>query len=267
MTEPMAEASQGAKRAAPTRSPSYPYVDLKTALEKAEAFRLKEGRNPASLEVAAGHWGYSPKSSGAKQTAGALRAFGLLDPEGAVKLTEVALRVLLDKREPSPERDDLLRKIALNPPMHKRLWERYGLNLPSHANLRHHLIFDFGFNENAVDDFIKEYKATVEFAKLRESGSMPSEGEEREENSLSGGPMHPPSYAPPAQGNVPPTQGNQPFSSPPLIAAGSLPPVTFPLSGDNALEIRLRSKISKAEFERLKSVLISLLELSVVEGD
>lgn len=51
------------------------------------------------------------------------------------------------------------------------------------------------------------------------------------------------------------------------LEAGGLAPVTFPLSGDNALEIRLRSKISKAEFERLKAVLISLLELSVVEGD
>jgi hypothetical protein len=267
MTEPVAETSQTPKRNPPTRSPSFPYVDLKEALEKAELFRLKEGRNAASFEVGVSHWRYSPKSSGAKQTVAALRAFGLLDSEGPLKLTDTALRVLMDKREPSPEREGLIRKLALNPPMHKRLWERYGVHLPSHANLRHALIFDDGFNENAVEDFIKEYKATIEFARLAESGSMPSEDEERDENPSSGGVMQQPQYTPPtAAPSAPPVprQSTAP-PVPPVFAGATLPPVTFPLSGDNALEIRLRSKISPAEFNALKPVLMALLELSIVD--
>lgn len=260
MSEPINEGQQGPKRTAATRSPSYPYVDLKVALQKAEAFRVKEGRNPASLEVAATHWGYSPKSSGAKQTTAALRAFGLMEADGPLKLTDVALRVLLDKRDPSPEREDLLQKLALKPPMHQRLWERYGTSLPSSANLRHHLIFDYGFNENAVDDFIEEYKATIEFARLEHSDSMPPEGEEQVKNDPSGRAIQ-------STPQVQEQSHKEPPPPPPsLIGGGSLTPVTFPLSGDNVLEIRLKSKISKAEFDRLKPILVALLELSVVEN-
>jgi hypothetical protein len=268
MTEPVADTPLTPKRNAPTRSPSFPYVSLKEALEKAEVFRLKEGRNAASFEVGVSHWRYSPKSSGAKQTVAALRAFGLFDPEGPLKLTDTALRVLMDKREPSPEREGLIRRLALNPPMHKRLWERYGVHLPSHANLRHALIFDDGFNENAVEDFIEEYKATIEFARLAESGSMPPEDEERDENPSSGGAMQQPQYTPPAAAPPPaPSVARQstPPQAPSVFAGGTLPPVTFPLSGDNALEIRLRSKISPAEFNALKPVLMALLELSIVD--
>lgn len=257
MTEPADAQPNQPKRLAPTRSPSFPYVDLKVALEKAETFRQKEGRNAASFEIAVANWGYSPKSSGAKQTVAALRAFGLLDPEGPVKLTDVAIRVLMDKRDPSPEREALIRKLALNPSMHKRLWDRYGVNLPSDANLRHSLIFDDGFNENAVEDFIEEYKATIAFAKLMESDTMPPAGEEQHETTPPGGAMEQP-LAPPSRGQAPPPPAS-------MIGGSGLPPVTFPLPGDNALEIRLRSKMSKADFDRLKPILVALLEMSVVE--
>lgn len=263
MTEPVTGTPQPPKRPTPTRSPSFPYISLSEALQKAEVFRQKEGRNAASFEVGVSHWRYSPKSSGAKQTVAALRAFGLLEPEGPLKLTETALRVLMDKREPSPERDELIRKLALAPSMHKRLWERYGLQLPSHANLRHALIFTDGFNENSVGDFIKEYEETIKFARLSESVSMPPEVEEPEENQLSGGAIHQPHIPPPAP---PEAGGKQPPPPPPsFFKEGALPPVTFPLPGDNALEIRLRSKMSKADFDRLKPILVALLEMSVVE--
>jgi hypothetical protein len=266
MSEPVTEATDSKKRAA-TRSPSYPYVDLKTALAKAEAFRLKEGRNSASFEVAAHHFGYKPKSSGGKQTLGALRAFGLMEPEGPVKLTEDALRVLLDKREVSPERDALLRKMALLPPMHKRLWDLYHAELPSDGNLEHWLIFQAGFNENVVADFVQEYKATIEYAGLKESGSMPPEGEEPEKTPTGGTTMELPASATPRGPNPPPPPPPAATPLAPKAGGGGLLPVTFPLPGDNSLEIRLRSKMSKADFERLKPILIALLEMSVVETE
>lgn len=263
MTEPVSEVTQGTKKPIPTRSPSYPFVNLKEALAKAEAFRLKEGRNAAQREVGVVHWGYKAKSSGGKQTLAALRAFGLMEPEGPMKLTEAALRVLLDKREVSPERDALVRKMALLPPIHKRLWERYHTDLPSDASLKHSLIFDEGFNENTVDEFIKEYKATIEYAGLMESGSMPSEGEEPEENPPGESAMDRPAIPTPKVHTPPPAA----VPAAPTANTGGLLPVTFPLPGDNSLEIRLRSKMSKADFDRLKPILIALLEMSVVEAE
>jgi len=59
-----------------------------------------------------------------------------------------------------------------------------------------------------------------------------------------------------------------PPSAPASFLAGSdLPPVTFPLPRGNALEIRLRSKISQAEFERLQPILMGLLQMAVVEEE
>lgn len=149
------------------RSPSFPFISLAEAVERARALYAAERRNAASADAVVRHWGYSPKSSGGKQTIGALRAFGLLEGEGAVRVTDRAVHVLLD--EGSAERDRLLRQAALSPPVYHRLWERYGPDLPSDQGLRTHLIVEMGFNENAVDDVIRGYKETLDFARLRET--------------------------------------------------------------------------------------------------
>ncbi len=90
------------------RSPSFPFIGLREALERARGFYEAEQRNAARPETAAAHWGYSPKSSGGKQTTAALRAFRLLEGDTLVKLSGRALRILLDEREGSEDRDRLL---------------------------------------------------------------------------------------------------------------------------------------------------------------
>ncbi len=263
MSEPIANATKTAvKKPPPPRSPAYPFIPLGPALERARAVYSEEGRNAARPEVIVSHWRYSAKSSGGKQTLSALRQFGFLEGEGSVRLTDAALRILLDDREDSPDRQRLIRQAALRPQIHRRLWDRYRTSLPSEANLRHILIFDEGFNENSVSDFIREYRATIEFARLAESDSMPPEGEEQAENPPGGGDMGDVFTAP-----NPNVQNPPPPPPPKTGGGGGLLPVTFPLPGDNSLEIRLRSKMSKADFERLKPILIALLEMSVVEAE
>lgn len=204
------------------RSPSFPFISLRVALDRVRAFQAKESRNAAPLEVAAEHWGYSPKSSGGKQTIAALRAFGLLEGESTVRLTDRALRILLDEREPSPERDRLLQEAALMPPLHAKLWERYGTGLPSPQTLRMSLVLDEGFNENSVDDFVAQYRETLEFARLgKEEGTMP------EQAPL---PSLPPAPRPTDQ----------------------VDPVTFPLLDGNAVEFRIRRRVSQEEAEELR---------------
>ena len=127
---PMSEAESKKK----VRSPSFPFIGLREALDRARAFYEAEQRNAARPETAAAHWGYSPKSSGGKQTIAALRAFGLLDGDSLVKLSGRALRIVLDERSGSEERERLLQQAALMPPIHARLWERYGAELPLGAD-------------------------------------------------------------------------------------------------------------------------------------
>lgn len=209
------------------RSPSFPFVGLREALDRARTFYEAEQRNAARPETAAAHWGYSAKSSGGKQTIAALRAFGLLDGDSLVKLSGRALRILLDEREGSEERLRLVQQAALMPPVHARLWERYGAELPSLQTLRLSLILDEGFNENSVDDFLTEYRETLEYARLL-TGPAREEKETRTER-----PAAPP----------PPSQ--------PRISA-EVDPVVFPLLDGNAVEFRIRRKVSPEEAEDLR---------------
>jgi hypothetical protein len=160
-------------------------VNLETAIAKAKQFYDKEQRNAANVAVAVTHWGYGSDSSNGAQTIAALTSFGLLQDDGmgekrTVKLTQNALRILLDTRPDSKERSELIKQAALAPKIHQELWKKWGTGLPSDAQLRHTLLFEWPtpFNENAVDYFIREYRATVGFAKLLDSDKVALGGED-----------------------------------------------------------------------------------------
>ena len=161
------------------RSPAYPFIPLDKALARAEALRKAIGNKADTRVVSAmGHWGYGEKSSGGIQTAAALKHFGLIDDSGSgrdrrLKLSELALRILLDQRPDSVERKQLIQRSALLPKMHQELWERWGRDLPVDAELRHYLLLDRGFNENGAEDFIREYKATISYAGLLDFDGVP----------------------------------------------------------------------------------------------
>lgn len=165
-----------------TRSPAYPFINLETAIVRAKEFFDKEQRNAANVSVAVSDWGFKDASSNGAQTIAALSSFGLLQGEGigdkrTVRLTPNALRILLDTRPDSDERAKLIKEAALAPRIHQQLWEKWGNNLPSDAQLRHTLLLEWPtpFNENAVDGFIVEYNDTISFAKLAESDKVISE--------------------------------------------------------------------------------------------
>ncbi|SAI72189.1 Uncharacterised protein [Bordetella ansorpii] len=170
MSEVEQEGKAG-KRNAVHRSPAYPAIDLKAALDRAQVFYMHERRAEAGVAVAVQHWGYSVSSSGGKGVLAALIAYGLMEDKGSgeqrrVRLTDLALRILLDERPDSSERDEAVRRAALMPKIHAELFARWPDELPSNPNLRHYLLIEKKFNENAVDDFIKELRITAEFAKL-----------------------------------------------------------------------------------------------------
>lgn len=181
----MADSSKGGSKR--VRSPGYPALNLKAAIEKAHEFYKAEGRNSAALPISVEHWGYSKKSSSGLKAVAALKSFGLIEVEGSgadrrIKLSELALRIILDDREDSPDRAKAIVTAALKPKIHKKLWDLWGTEMPSHGSIRHHLIFEEKFNEKFVNDFIKEYKSTVEYSKLAEqSGIEAGEDEDEEE--------------------------------------------------------------------------------------
>jgi len=172
------------------RSPKYPFISLEKAIERANELYIKDGMNTVGTAVAKDHWGYNPKSSGGLQTIGALNIYGLLESVGKgfdrkVKLTQLARRILLDKRETSPDRDKAIKEAALNPTIFLELYAKWQETGPqSDESLEHDLVFERNFNEKSVKDFIRIFKDTMLFAKLDGSATLSDEGSDMQDEDL-----------------------------------------------------------------------------------
>jgi hypothetical protein len=164
-----------------TRSPAYPYIDLRAALEKATVLWKVEGRHPAVIHVIMQHWGYKEESSTGYSCVAALKKFGLVDHEGMgderqIRLSNLALAILLDDDPNSVSRQEALKTAALNPRIHAELWDKYGPDLPSDQSLKRFLVLERSFNETAVDEFLDEYKQSISFAGLTRPMAAGSSG-------------------------------------------------------------------------------------------
>lgn len=150
------------------RSPAFPFVALRKAIERARELHTAEGRHPVRFDVAVTHWGYKATSSGALQTVSALRQFGLIQVEDGtgdgrlIRLTERGLKILLDQRE--DERRRAISEAALAPKLYGDFWKRWGSSLPSDANIESILAVEMGFNPASVKTVVQGYKDTLAFA-------------------------------------------------------------------------------------------------------
>jgi hypothetical protein len=156
------------------RSPSYPAIPLAAAVERARVLYRQEKSYPTPINTILEHWNYRHRSGSGLVTVAALLKFGLLEDEGSgptrrARITELAQRIIRDNREDSPEREKLLKESALLPQIHRELWEKYHGSLPSDSNLAYTLKIEYGFTDLGATEFIKEFRATVSFARLGES--------------------------------------------------------------------------------------------------
>lgn len=157
------------------RSPSYPAIDLDTAILRARVLWGEERQHPTAVETIVKHWGYKSLNGPAALTLAALKKYGLIADEGygagrVAHLTDLAADILANPDEAARRR--AVQRAALNPGIHKELWEKYGANLPSDANLRWELTRQRGFTETGADEFIPEYRATIAFAQLTGAGTV-----------------------------------------------------------------------------------------------
>ena len=165
------------------RFSGFPFIDVESAINKLQILYDREGRNSVNVKIAVEHWGYAWSSSGGKQTVSALRVFGLIEDLGKgdsrqIRLSELGLRILLDTREDSTERDNDIKTAALRPKIFQELWMKWkDTDLPSDANIRHFFIFEKGINEKSANNFVKVFRNTVDFANLSASDSISEENE------------------------------------------------------------------------------------------
>jgi hypothetical protein len=138
------------------------------------------GRQPMPPESFYALWNLGAKSSGARQTIAALGYYGLTDYVGRgndrrVRLTDLAKRIVFDQRENSPDRATAIRQAALEPPIFRELYERYGHIVPADAVLHSYLMIERGFTRQGAEAATSNYKSTFEFAGLGEPQEKPDE--------------------------------------------------------------------------------------------
>lgn len=158
------------------RSPSFPAINLETAIRRARELYERERQYPTSIEKIVHYWGYKGLTGPANLSVAALKKFGLLTDEGKGaerrgRLTHLAVEIIANPDQQA--RVAAIKQAALMPTAHRELWDRYGNQLPSDANLRWELVRQRGFTENGADDFIRGYKQTIAFAQLETSDRLP----------------------------------------------------------------------------------------------
>jgi hypothetical protein len=156
------------------RSPSYPGINLRDAIARAIQVWNKDRRNEASEDTILGHWGYKPKSGLGLVILAALKAFGLLETTktGGLKLTDLAVGIIVDTREDSLDRKAAIQVAAKKPAMHQIMWAKYGKELPSDPNIMFFLEKEKQFTASGAKQFIAQYKATLGFSHLLEDNYL-----------------------------------------------------------------------------------------------
>lgn len=170
------------------RSPGYPGIDVQTALKRAQELYDKAQHHSSHIEIVSKHWGYKAASGLGAVIVAALIRYGFVVGEGSgkdrkIRLTDLALGIIKDKRGDSTERDQKIIQAALSPKIHAEMLKMYGVNLPSDEDLLYEMEMNKGFTPNGAKDFISQYKRTLSFISGLESDIIPpSDGDSEQQN-------------------------------------------------------------------------------------
>lgn len=263
----MTDADQDDK-ARKERSPSFPFIPLEKAIERARAMGDAHKRSPARPTTVADTWGYAPSSSGLQQTIAALKAFGLLEDIGKgsdrrVQLSDLAWRILHDTRPGA--REQSIKEAALKPRLIAEYAQNWLPDRPSDNHCQSELHLDRGFTETAAKLFLRVFDETVKFANLTNGDSLST----NLENEQGFDPVAEPALEIPTarRFGVPPAAVGRP-SPPTFLGQRDAPRAVLPLTeGLAALEIP--TGLSRQSFDAVKAwvnVMLSLSERTVQEN-
>src|SRR5665213_3133655 len=147
------------------RSPNYPAVGLREAVERVRKLIQADGKSGAPPEIAAKHIGYSSAHGQAMSVVAALKKFNLVaDSGGRLAPTQGALEIV-NLPENDPRRQKALREAALSPFLYHELVAQHEVaGLPAADVLEAELTTYKGFNPKAVGGFVRDFLDTLEFA-------------------------------------------------------------------------------------------------------
>jgi hypothetical protein len=228
------------------RSPAYPNIPLKAAIERLVEFDAHFKRSPARPEKIGDAWGIKGKAYVDRTTA-ALRYYGLLEYQGVGKDRHITTsdwgKAYLRSAQEETKRT-VIKKAALLPKQIAFFWNQWGTDRPADAACLDELMFKHRFGEAGARDFLKVYDATIAYAGLTSSdkpdqklGDEPDE-EEAEAEGLDG--ENPPPPPPPLVSG-----------SKVKIMAGERELTTGMLAKDASFRLIVTGNVGVKEIERL----------------
>jgi len=144
-----------------TRSPNYPALSLKAALEKIAILYKNQHTHAAPREVVVKSMGYNGLNGASATAVSAVMKYGLLDRIGQdLKISDRSMCIL--HPQSSEEKANALRDAAMEPQLFRELAEKFPGRLPADELLRNHLIRN-GFSPSAVSSVVLSYRETFEF--------------------------------------------------------------------------------------------------------
>lgn len=150
------------------RSPNFPVISLKQAVEKIQTIYQKENFAPAQRLAVLKHMGYGSENGASRTVLSALKKYDLINEEkGTILLSENA-KVIVVCKDDDPRKLVALRESALKPEIYNELWDKYHESgLPSDDSLRTELILHYKFNTRSVSGFISNLRETLDYAKIK----------------------------------------------------------------------------------------------------
>jgi hypothetical protein len=220
------------------RSPSYPGLDIESALQRARELYAKLQRHQTNVVLAVGHWGYKFGTGASNVTLASLKKYGFLEEEGSgqhrkVFLTELAERIIIDDRPNSQDRDKLIIEAALKPKIHENLFDKYEYSLPPDENIIYDLRSDQKFTESGARELVSQYRRTLVFIQNLKSDKISSNiGDKGQDHGGIKPPFNPPpKYTP----KNPQGEGGNVQTIQIPILEGTWPSITaqFPMTEDD----------------------------------
>lgn len=167
---------------AKARSPQYPAIGLKEAVEKIAAIYGKDYQNHIPRAVAAKHMGYDTLHGKALSVLSALLKYGLLDGRGDEShVSDLAVTIIAHPTG-SRERVEALKQAASNPELFAELDNRFNNGKGSDTAIRSYLLTQ-KFLPIAADVVVRSYRETKQLVEA-ESGGYTQEEEPTQDPSV-----------------------------------------------------------------------------------
>ena len=168
------------------RSPNYPAVGLKAAIEMARKFWDKERRTSVSLQLAVKAIGYKSLSGPARTKIAALRQYGLLDKDKrGFRLSGLAKKIV-NHSPGSEDYEAAVRTAAMQPELFKELLRTH--SEASDDSLRSYLAVEKSFSDMGSRQCVQSFRDTINLAKLNE-GEYSGLDEAQEEETMATTPV------------------------------------------------------------------------------